>query len=39
VGAQSIAHVRQNLANCRGNNSAHRRRRKLLFFLFGWRVN
>ncbi len=34
VGAQSIAHVRQNLVNCRGNISAHRRRRKLRFFLF-----
>jgi hypothetical protein len=34
LGAQSIAHVRQNLVNCRGNISAHRRRRKLRFFLF-----
>jgi hypothetical protein len=32
VGAQSIAHVRQNLVNCQGNISAHRRRRKLRFF-------
>jgi hypothetical protein len=35
VGAQSIAHVRQNLDNCWGNISAHRRRRDLRFFLFG----
>ncbi len=34
VGAQSIAHVRQNLVKCRRNISAHRRRRKLRFFLF-----
>ncbi len=34
VGAQSIVHVRRNLVNCRVNISAHRRRRKLRFFLF-----
>jgi hypothetical protein len=43
VGAQSIARLCQNLVNCRGNISAHRRRRKLRFFfirkIFGWRVN
>jgi hypothetical protein len=31
-GRTSIAHVRQNLVNCRGNISAHRRRRELRFF-------
>jgi hypothetical protein len=43
VGAQSKAHVRQNLVNCRGNITGHRRRRKLRFFfirkILGWRVN
>ncbi len=34
VGAQSIARLCQNLVNYRGNLSAHRRRRKLRFFLF-----
>jgi hypothetical protein len=34
VGAQSIARLCQNLVNCRGNIFAHRRRRKLRFFLF-----
>jgi hypothetical protein len=32
AGAQSIAPVRQNLVKCRGNISAHRRRRELRFF-------
>ncbi len=34
VGAQSTARLCRNLVNCRGNISAHRRRRKLRFFLF-----
>jgi hypothetical protein len=34
VGAQSIARLCQNLINCRRNIWAHRRRRKLRFFLF-----
>ncbi len=34
VGAQITAHVCQNLKNCRRNISAHRRRKKLRFFLF-----
>ncbi len=34
VGAQSIARLCQNLVNCRRNIWAHRRRRKLRFFLF-----
>ena len=32
VGAQSIARLCQNLVNCRGNISAHRRRRSCGFF-------
>ena len=34
VGAQSIARLCQNLINCRRNIWAHKRRRKLRFFLF-----
>ncbi len=34
VGAHSIARLCQNLVNCRRNIWAHRRRKKLLFFLF-----
>jgi hypothetical protein len=35
VGAQSIAHVHQNLLNCRWNISAHKRHRDLRSLLFG----
>jgi hypothetical protein len=35
VGAQGLARVCQNLIICRRNISAHRKRRKLRFFLVG----
>jgi hypothetical protein len=34
VGSQNIAHVCQNLENCRRNISAHRRHKKLRFFFY-----